>query len=42
VLSTEHTVRDLERWITYAPDDLAEARERRNNGLVQELREHRP
>ncbi len=42
VLSTEHTVRDLGRWITYAPDDLAEARERRDNGLVEELREHRP
>lgn len=42
LLSTEHTVRDLGRWITYAPDDLADARERRDKGLVEELKERRP
>ena len=42
VLSTERTVEDLERWITYAPDDLAQARDRRDHGLVEELRERRP
>jgi 3-hydroxybutyryl-CoA dehydrogenase len=42
VLSTERTAQDLQRWITYAPDDLAQARERRDHGLVEELKERRP
>jgi 3-hydroxybutyryl-CoA dehydrogenase len=42
VLSVATGAPDLARWIPYSTEDLADARERRNDGLVRELREGRP